>query len=830
MVVGDRLIVKGSAWLEKVAQGKLSKNATDDALETLRTALAALHQTFEAENENLHLLGFGLLRFSRDAGDQIESKRKIISAYMLRQIDSFSKWKKSIRNIIDAWKYYSSNISVKDDRIVNIDVVSGETHDGGSAVVVFKTEKGYKLVYKPKPAGTDQFLIDFLEFLDEHGLEKPFVIPKTVEISGGVIQEFVRSGDKREINALDLGATCAILYILRATDIHHENITVSNGRIFLLDTETIFSLRGHSVDYYTPLDIGIFPSKISIDGNDAVDLSFLAKLGNEEDVSVLHRQTCAAFSRYMLRLLNIRERIVAFVAAYAKKRNFHVRLILRQTVGYIKVIRKIPSIGALPKQRISDLIKMHLRQPSSVLPGAFDAEIRSLSHYEVPSFRLRITDGRVFLGKEFVCDARSPIEDWFAHISSLTTSHVTYISELITQSSGITLIPKKQLAGMPQSLSYRLIKQTLEQIYSTLAARARKELELKAFYGEFPIDKESFRLIRNNVGLYNGWAGFGVFSVLYGRLLGKEAAVGLGKKILSNCYSTCLESGLIDFAMGLSGVLWAEDYLDLNNIVRNSPGLHTSLSTENIRKLHEKEGVDFVRGTSGVVFALNGKGLPIQMYQQMFADFLRNGLEGQMCKPLGIAHGTSGNVLALSRMARWGTSSEDRSAAISLVEAILAFEDHHFEPSRGWPDYRSAGAQKKPDFLSNWCSGAAGIGLARASLIKNAAAHLDEKAISKISRSIQDSRAIVSNSRFETRLDLCCGEAGKIDFLISAGEVLEQKQVRVDALARGDVYFQEIVKNVAGLTSANVGLFKGLSGMGYIGCRLLSSDIKHITL
>lgn len=77
----------------------------------------------------------------------------------------------------------------------------------------------------------------------------------------------------------------------------------------------------------------------------------------------------------------------------------------------------------------------------------------------------------------------------------------------------------------------------------------------------------------------------------------------------------------------------------------------------------------------------------------------------------GFSHGAAGIVYALLRL--YKTTAEP--AFLEAAEEAIAYERSVFFPTIGnWPDLRSfALSEGKPSFMTSWCHGATGVGLAR---------------------------------------------------------------------------------------------------------------------
>jgi type 2 lantibiotic biosynthesis protein LanM len=188
----------------------------------------------------------------------------------------------------------------------------------------------------------------------------------------------------------------------------------------------------------------------------------------------------------------------------------------------------------------------------------------------------------------------------------------------------------------------------------------------------------------------------------------------------------------------------------------------------------------------------------------------------------GFSHGSAGIAYALLRL--YKTTQEP--IFLEAAEEAIAYERSVFSPTAGnWPDVGSfALGGDKPSFMTSWCNGAPGIGLARLGglTILDTAEIRQEIAV-----------ALNTTQQFGLQnLDhLCCGNFGRMEVLLVAAQKLShpgfwetvQKQaarVVIRAKQVGAFYlFPELPNDVY-----NPGFFQGTAGIGYELLRLAYSD------
>lgn len=206
---------------------------------------------------------------------------------------------------------------------------------------------------------------------------------------------------------------------------------------------------------------------------------------------------------------------------------------------------------------------------------------------------------------------------------------------------------------------------------------------------------------------------------------------------------------------------------------------------------------------------------------------------GLWSKPLnGMAHGAAGYAYSLASLAI-ATKRED--FAMAALEC-LAFENLSFDISRSnWPDFRFG---RTANFPCKWCHGAPGIGLSRVAMRKIGAIQLFPASNSPNDPLTDDiHKALAGVERgWRPHLDtLCCGTLGSIEFLCEAGEALADHDLQETAKQRLLTVMQTAAasEDYRWNTSErrfNLGLFRGLAGIGYTCLRRVDSTLPNILI
>jgi type 2 lantibiotic biosynthesis protein LanM len=180
----------------------------------------------------------------------------------------------------------------------------------------------------------------------------------------------------------------------------------------------------------------------------------------------------------------------------------------------------------------------------------------------------------------------------------------------------------------------------------------------------------------------------------------------------------------------------------------------------------------------------------------------------------GLSHGAAGIALALLRLAAATGHGRFEEAALKAI----AFENSTFDRAEGnWPDFRYA-TPTSPAFMTTWCHGGPGIGMARASSLPL----LDT---AEVRADICAALGSVSASGIGAKDGLCCGSLGRAELLLLAdrnGSSALQLASAVIAKSRRAGGYSTSGK--AGLEFFDPSFFQGLSGIGYQLLRIAHPD------
>jgi class II lanthipeptide synthase len=386
-----------------------------------------------------------------------------------------------------------------------------------------------------------------------------------------------------------------------------------------------------------------------------------------------------------------------------------------------------------------------------------------------------------------------------------------------------------------------------DKIAAEIAERAIRRGPGAAWIGlDWLGDSEVFQLVCLGPDLYNGTSGIAVFLAAYAAVTGHAPSAALARAALAHLRKNLKSRNAARFARalgiggatGLGSIVYAfaviAKCLDDGGL-RAEAGSAARLFTDEL--IAADKQLDVMSGSAGGILGLlrlhrdTGAddvlaraircGEHLLAQRRLGAEGCRSwAIQGKDGKALnGMSHGAAGFAYALSSLAA-ATSREEFAAAAA---ECIAFEDSSYHATRhNWPDLRSSEAH----WPCQWCHGATGIGLARLGMGKNGGAFATRADIEKAVTGVTQNTPMPVDT-------LCCGALGGIEFLCEAASTLKRDDLR-DAAARrltavlaraaatGDYRWNN------GKRQFNLGLFRGLSGVGYTLLRQAATPDKPL--
>ncbi|MBI5321457.1 type 2 lanthipeptide synthetase LanM family protein [Bradyrhizobium sp.] len=418
--------------------------------------------------------------------------------------------------------------------------------------------------------------------------------------------------------------------------------------------------------------------------------------------------------------------------------------------------------------------------------------------------------------------------------------------------------PKRPLAAASAAPAREAFLAEADRIAEEIGDRALRRGPGAAWIGlDWLGDSEVAQLVPLGPDLYNGASGIAVFLAAHAALTGREssrqlalmAVAHLRKGLRSRSSARMARSLGVGGGTGLGSVVHAlallAEFLGDDDILADAD-VAARLFTDEL--IAADRSLDVIGGCAGAILALlrlhrdSGSRFALDRALQCGRHLLaqpRHGAEGRRSwighgadtRPLnGMSHGAAGFAYALASLAAV-TGREEFAQAAS---ECMALEDSTYDGERAnWPDFRGGGP---PAWSCQWCHGAPGIGLARIAMTRKAgAASAFGPASSRMTTDIVHALAGTERGWPGAIDTLCCGTLGSIEFLCEAGAALERGELRERASRQLMTVLQTASSSgdyrwSFGARRFNLGLFRGLAGVGYTCLRRVDGSLPNILI
>jgi type 2 lantibiotic biosynthesis protein LanM len=412
--------------------------------------------------------------------------------------------------------------------------------------------------------------------------------------------------------------------------------------------------------------------------------------------------------------------------------------------------------------------------------------------------------------------------------------------------------------GVAPAPDKAVFKAEADKIAAELAQHAVRRGRSAAWIGlDWLGDSEVFQLVCLGPDLYNGATGIALFLAAHGAVSGHTpstelALAGLAhirRNLNSRSAARFARSLGIGAATGLSSIVYGFCVIAKcagNVVLLQEAERAAQLFTDEL--ITADKQLDVMGGAAGAILALLrlhrdtqsdvALARAIRCGEHLLAQdrigharhrsWIGQGFGGS---PLnGMSHGAAGFAYALASLA----AASGREQFADAAAECIAFEDQTYDPARhNWPDLRVPG---QPVWPCQWCHGAPGIGLARLAIGRRIGANaaLDAKlGGTLVATDINNALESVKQAwpgQFDT---LCCGTLGGIEFLCEAadragaGEINELAARRLAAVLNSAAATGDYRWN-SGKRQFNLGLFRGLAGVGYTVLRRIDRSLPNV--
>lgn len=533
------------------------------------------------------------------------------------------------------------------------------------------------------------------------------------------------------------------------------------------------------------------------------------------------------------------------LAAFA---DCEVRVVLRPTQSYGLVLQESfhPDLlrDALDRERHFDLLWVPMRH-RPYLAAVVAAEKQDLWRGDIPLFTTRPRSRDLFTSTgERVADffddtglelVRRRLETfsegdlerqvWFLR-SSLAASTV----DLETAAW-----PSYELGEARAPASRERLLTAARRVGDRLEELALRGGDEATWIGLTSHQGRNWALVPLKVDLYSGSTGVLFFLAHLAAVTGEERYERLARAALAGVRRTVARDGAVVNGLGgfsgWGGLIYALTHLaalwDEPELLDEAEAMARRLPA----RVTEDDGCDLLGGAAGAILGLavlerarpghalaaaRACGEHLLARAQPMAEGWGWRPDVEVHEPLaGFAHGAAGVALALLELAALSGDGRYRDAAL----AAIAYERTLFDPAaNNWRDVRNLEIQRMSveigdaHFLSAWCHGAPGVGLARLA----GRVHLDGD---EIRREIEAALANTLERGFGENHCLCHGDLGNLELLLQASRELDRErwQPHVDRLAAAILDSIDDHGWLCGvpLGVETPGLMTGLAGVGY---------------
>lgn len=473
--------------------------------------------------------------------------------------------------------------------------------------------------------------------------------------------------------------------------------------------------------------------------------------------------------------------------------------------------------------------------------GLQRAERAALIELNVPHFTTT-SDGHTLrdaLGTSVDLEVSPGLERAGGRLRGLSDDEIAWQVEVIRQSTDL-LRPRQAAAdigplaaGEQAETEFRAEADRLAARLARLAVRGEASA---AWIGlDWLGDSEVSQLVVLGPDLYNGNCGIAVFLAAHAAVTGDETSAALARDALAGLRShlagrnpaRMARSLGIGGGLGLGSLVYGlavvAGLLDDDAILHDAYRC-VELITEDL--IAADRQLDVLGGSAGAILGLlrlhrqtgddavlrtaESCGRALLAHRRVGDPGARMWPSAGFGRPLnGISHGAAGYAYSLSALSVAAGIDEFAGP----IRECLAFEDATYDDAHGgWADLRETA---DAPFPSKWCYGAPGIGLARIAMSK-----LADAPLSAYATDIERATVGVERQWPVPTDNLCCGALGSVEFLWEAADMLGRDDLRrlatrqlltvVRAARATDDY-----RWSGGTGRFNLGLFRGLAGIGY---------------
>jgi type 2 lantibiotic biosynthesis protein LanM len=826
----------------------------------------------------------------------------------------------------------STTVLSSQNRVAAIQASLSDPHNRGRTVILLTFESGLKLVYKPKDLGLEVAFNQFLGWCNQHSQLLDFKVIQVLNRNDYGWVEYVEHQPCVDEAAVErfyqrAGMLLCVLYVLRGTDCHHENLVASGEHLVLIDMETLLHHEANLIEnspfiqafeatstqqfWDSVLRTGLLPRwDFSSDRRIAYDISGLGSADAQqirkvrrwqaintdkmhwgyESVTIpleknlprlgeialsandYQGQIAAGFEQMYRFLIANKDRLLAPDSPLAIMQDQQVRFIFRATRIYATILQNAWAPDYLKHgvdysielDRLSYAFLVAQDKPSAW--PILSTELRAMEGLDIPCFTASAASNQLSVGINQAIQHyfRQPSyqqvlsqlpaldeTDLARQVAIIQGSFYARVARTATEES-----EKWNVASLPLLSSAQLIEEA-RAIAAELEARTipNSDGSVNWIGLGYELKAERFQLQVLNDSLYDGRCGVALFLAALSQVSGEPCWGNLALRSLQSLRQLIqtldLESQQltarltgIGGATGLGSMIYTlvkvSRFLKDATLLQDAQALSDWVTPELIAA--DKQ-LDIMGGAAGAILGLlslygvTGEMMVLEKAiacgQHLLIHRVSHEGAPQAWQTIGAApltgfsHGAAGISYALLRLY---VVTQDRNYLEAALEGIEYERSVFSESNANWPDLRSMAQTGQPSFLTQWCHGAAGVGLGR----------LGSCGIAKtpaIEREIEIALQTTQRYALQVIDHLCCGNLGRVEVLLVGAQrcsrpdwyqVAFQNATNVVARARRTGAYQ-LFPNLPN-SVFNPGFFQGMAGIGYQLLRLAQPQLPSVLL
>lgn len=546
-------------------------------------------------------------------------------------------------------------------------------------------------------------------------------------------------------------------------------------------------------------------------------------------------------------LLQRREELLSETGPIARFADDEVRFLLRPTMTYAELLQESlhPDLlrNALDRDRFFDRLWTRI-EDRTYMTKVIPAERDDLHRGDIPNFTTRAdscdlwTSAGERISNFFEQSGLSLVRDRLNHLSEDDLARQLWFirASLATLTMGIDLLPGYQMTEPQTMVDRERLLAAARSVGDRLDWLALRNGRETSWIGLTFSRKKYWSLLPMGFDIYSGLPGVALFLGYLGAITGEGRYTDLARGALTTLRSQLERGrslisviggyegwGSVIYALTHLGVLWDDQKLlaEAEGIVELLPPL-----------IERDELLDVLSGTAGCINGLTTLYRCVPSNRTLAAAIqggdrliskarpMERGVgwltAGDEMEPLaGFSHGAAGIAWALLDLAALTGEERFRATAreaIAYERSLFSSEEQNWRDLRKHEDLPPEMEDGQEIFITAWCHGAPGIGLARLSSLP----YLDDpELLTEINTALQNTMA----HGFGLNHSLCHGDLGNIELLLQASQVLDDPQWRAKVDHFAAVTLESISRDgwLCGIPSGveSPGLMTGLAGIGY---------------